>query len=103
MLKQAFGRGKELQEEIVPLSNIFSNRLNDFIDNSDDENVISCRQRRNATSLRLPATGRDKVIDHSRMEEGAAGRNKVASHSRMEPGMDGANGDLLNIRFSTEE
>ena len=103
MLKQAFGRGEELQEEVVPLSNIFSNRLDDLVDSSDDEDVISRRRRRNATSPRLPATGRNGVAGHSGMEEGAAGRNRVASHSGMEPGMEGANGDSSDVRFSIEE
>ena len=81
MLKQAFGRGEELQKEVVPLSNIFSDRLDDLIDSSDDEDVISRRQRRNATSLRLPAIRKNGVAGHSGMEEGAAERNRVASHS----------------------
>ena len=103
MLKQAFGRGEELQEEVVPFSNIFNNRLDGLINSSDDKDVISRRQKKNATSLRLPATGRNEVAGHSRMEEGAAGRNRVASHSGIEPGMEGANGDSSDVRFSIEE
>ncbi len=53
----------------MPLSNTFSNRLDDLVDSSDEEDVISRRQNRNATSLQLPATGRDRVAGHSEPEE----------------------------------
>ena len=62
MLKQAFGQSKELQEEVVPLSNIFSNRLDDLIDSSNDKNVISRRQKKNPTSSRLPLQGRMELL-----------------------------------------
>lgn len=103
MLKQAFWRGKELQKEVVPLYNIFSNRLDDFVDSSDDKDVINRRQRRNATSPRLPTTGRNGAADHFGMEEGAAGRNRIAGHSRIEPRIEGANGDSSDVSFSIEE
>lgn len=92
-----------MQKEVVPLSNIFSDRLDDLVNSSDDEDVISRHRKRNATSPRLPATGRNGVAGHSEMEEGAAGRNRVTSHSGMEPGMEGANGDSSDVRFSIEE
>ena len=41
MLKQAFGLDKELQEEIMILSNIFSNRLDDLVNSSDEEDIIN--------------------------------------------------------------
>ena len=50
VLKQAFEQGKELQEEVVPLSNIFSDRLDKFVDSSDNKDLISRWQRRNTTS-----------------------------------------------------
>ena len=103
MLKQAFGRGEELQEEVVPLSNIFSNRLDDLVDSSDDKDVISRRRRKNATSPRLPAIGRNGVAGHSGIEEGAVGKNRVASYSGIEPGIEGANGDSSDVRFSIKE
>ena len=83
MLKQAFGQGKELQEEVVLLSNAFSNRLDDFVDTSDKENVIGCRQTRNATSPQLPGTG----------------RNRVAGHSERGEGMEDVNGELSEVCF----
>ena len=51
VLKQAFWQGKDLQEEIVLLFNVFSNRFNDFVDTSNEENVISRYQTRNAMGL----------------------------------------------------
>ncbi len=72
-----------MQEEVVPLSNTFSNRLADLVDSSDEEDVISRRQNRNATSPQLPAIGRDRVARHSEPEE------------RME----GAKGDTSDVSF----
>ncbi len=83
MLKQAFERGEELQEEVVPLSNTFSNRLDDLIDSFDEEDIISRRQNRNATSPQLSATRRDRVAGHSKPEE------------RME----GAKGNTSDVNF----
>ncbi len=69
MLKQAFERVEELQEEVVPLSNTFSNRLDDLVDSFDKEDVISRRRNRNATRPQLPATRTDRVVGHSEPEE----------------------------------
>ena len=87
----------------MPLSNIFSNGLDDLVNSSDDKNVISRRQKKNATSPQLPAIGRNGVAGHSGIEKGAARRNRVAGHSGMEPEIDGANGDLSDVRFFIEE
>ena len=55
------------------LSNAFSDRLDDLVNISDKEDVISLRQTRNATSLQLPGTGRNRFAGHSetrdRMED----------------------------------
>ncbi len=53
----------------MSLSNMFSNRFDDLVNNSDKEDIISRCQNRNATSPQLPATGRDKVASHSETEE----------------------------------
>ncbi len=126
MLKQAFGRGGELKEKVMPLSNVFSNRLDDLVDSSDEENVIRCCRTRNATSLRLPGTGRKKIAEegasgrnrvaghsemeegtseknrvagHPEMEEGATGRNRVADHSEIEKEIEGADRDTSEVSF----
>ena len=115
VLKQAFGWGEDLQEEVVPLSNVFSNRLNDLVNTSDEEDVISRRQTGNATSPRLPGRGKNKVAGNSQMQKGASRRNRVAGHSEREEkatgrngvagrsdreeGMEGANGDMSEVSF----
>ncbi len=68
-----------MQEEVIPLSNTFSNRLDDLVDRSDKEDVISHRRNRNATSLQLPATGRDRVAGHSEPEERMEGAKRDIS------------------------
>ncbi len=65
------------------LSNIFSNRLNDLVDNSDKKDVINCCQNKNTTSPQLPATE----------------RNRVAGHSEPEERMEGAKRDMSDISF----
>ncbi len=63
----------------MPLSNIFSNRLDDLVDSSNEEDVISRRQNKNATSPQLPATGRDRVADHSEPEKRIEGAKEDIS------------------------
>lgn len=58
-----------MQKEIVPLSNIFSNRLDDFVDNSNKEDVISCCQNWDATSPWLLAIEKNKVVGHSEIKK----------------------------------
>ena len=103
MLKQAFGRGKELQEEVVPLSNILSSRLDDFFNSSDDKNIISHRQKRNTINSRLSATRINGIAGYSGTEEGAIGRNRVAGHSGIESEIESINADLSNVKFSVKE
>lgn len=81
------------------LSNVFSNRLNDLVDNSDKENIISCRQTRNKTSPQLSNTGRNRVIGHFEIEKGAIKRNKVVRYSKKGEEMEGVNADMSKIGF----
>ncbi len=67
----------------MPLSNTFSNRLDNLVDSSDKEDVISRRRNRNTTSPQLSATGRDRVAGHSEPEEQ----------------MEGAKGDMSDVSF----
>ena len=99
----------------MPLSNVFSNRLDDLVDTSDEEDIINRRRTRNAMSPRLPgrgknrvagnsqkqkgASGKNRVAGHFEREERATGRNGVAGHSDREEGMEGANGDMSEVSF----
>lgn len=87
----------------MPLSNIFSDKLDNLVNSSGDENIISRCRKKNATSPRLLVTGRNGVASYSEIEEGVAEKNRVASHSRIEQEIKGANDDLLDISFSIEE
>ena len=80
VLKQAFEQGKELQEEVVLLSNIFSNKLDNLVDSSDKEDIISRRQNKNVTSHQLPAIGKDRVAGDSESEERIEGTKKDMSN-----------------------
>ena len=84
MFKQAFGQGEDLQEEVMPLFNVFNNRLDDLVDTSDEEDVISRHQTGNATSLRLLEKRKNRVAGNFQIQEGALGRNKVAGYSERE-------------------
>ncbi len=53
----------------MPLSDIFSNRLDDLVNCSDKKDVISHHQNRNTISPQLSATGRDRVTGHFEPKE----------------------------------
>ncbi len=79
VLKHTFGQSKELQEKVVPLSNMISNKLDDLVDSSNGEDVISRRQNRNVTSSQRPAIRRDRVVGHSEPEEEMEGAKRDTS------------------------
>lgn len=66
------------------LSNLFSNKLDNLANNSDKADVISCCQTKNAISSWLPDIGRNKVANHSEIEEETLEKNSVAGHSKIE-------------------
>ena len=92
MLKQAFRQGEDLQEEVVPLSNIFSNRLDNLVNTFKEKDVISQLHIGNATSIWLPGTGRNKVASNSQIQEKVLGRNRVAGHFEREKKAERRNG-----------
>lgn len=94
------------------LSNIFSNRLNDLVNTSDEENVISRHQIKNVTSPRLPSTyvagnsqmqeralERNRVSGHSEREERAIGRIGVTGRSDSKERIEDTNGDMSEVSF----
>lgn len=62
------------------LSNILSNKLDDFVDNFDKEDVISCHQNRNAIIPQLPDTEMSRVAGYFGPEEGIKNTNRDMSH-----------------------
>ena len=66
------------------LSNVFSNRFDDFINTSNKKNVIKRCQTRNATSFWLLGIGKNRVASHFKIEKGALKKNGVAGHSKIE-------------------
>lgn len=71
---------QKVEKEVKPLSNIFHNRLDDLIDSSIKEDIISRHQNRNAISSWLLAIEKNKVTNHFQIEERVIERNKVANH-----------------------
>ena len=55
---------------------MFSNKFDDLIDSSNEENIISRCQNRNTTSLQLPATGKDRAASHFEPKERIEGIKK---------------------------
>lgn len=84
MLKQMFGQNKKLQKEVVSLSNAFSYRLDNIVDTSNKENIISHRQTKNAISLWLLNTEKNRVLGYLSVEKKTLEKNKVTSHSKIE-------------------
>lgn len=83
VLKLALRKGKKLQKEVVLLSNMYSNSLNDIVNSFKKENVISHCQNRNTISLQLPTIKRDRV----------------AGNFEPEKRIEGANGDMSDVSF----
>lgn len=75
-----------MQKEVVPLSNIFSNRLDNFVDNFNKEDVISHCQNWNATSPSLLAIEKNRVVSHSEIEKRVNKRNRFISYSKVKAG-----------------
>lgn len=50
VFKQAFEQSKKLQEEVILLFHIFSNRFENFVNSSNKEVVISYHQNKNTIS-----------------------------------------------------
>lgn len=76
-----FGRDKKLQKEVVQLSNIFSNKLNDLIDSFNSKNIINNCLRKNAISFQLLAIEKTQFASHFKIEKRLIGKSRVAGHS----------------------
>ena len=79
MSKQAFGQSEELQEEVMPLSNMYNNRLDNLVKSSNKEDVINYSLNKNTTSPQLLAIGKDKVAHHSELKERIKGAKRDTS------------------------
>lgn len=51
------------------LSNLFSNRLDDHVDSSVKEGIISYYPSRNAISLSLPATWENRIVGNFKLDK----------------------------------
>ncbi len=58
---------------------MFSNRLDDLVNSSDKEDIISCHQNRNAISFQLLVIEKNRVVGHSELEERIEGVKKDMS------------------------
>lgn len=84
MLKPVFEQSKKLQKKVMLLSNLFRNRLDDFVNSSDKEDVIYHCQTKNARSPWLLSTKKNRVTGHFAIKEGVLWRNRNIGHSTME-------------------
>lgn len=83
----------------MQLSIIFCNKLNDLVNSSDKEDIISCCQNRNTLHLQLPVIKRNNIAGLTKIEERASRRNRIADHSEIEERIKGANRDIFDISF----
>lgn len=58
------------KKEIISLLNIFSNKPNNLINNSDEKDIIGHRVKKNIISFQLLAIGRNRIACHFEIEEG---------------------------------
>lgn len=66
MSKHVFGRGKELQTEVMQLFNLYSNKLDDLVDSLDKEDVIQQLVRNTIAQFAEPEIG---VANNFELEE----------------------------------
>lgn len=71
-----------MQKEVKLLSNVFSNKLNNFINNSSNKNIIS-HYKKNTTSFWLPTTKKNRVADHFKIKEIAGKKNRVTNYFKI--------------------
>lgn len=84
LLKQAFQQDIALQEKIMLISNIFSNRLNNFSNSFKKKYVIRPYPNRTAINLWLLAIRRIRVIGYSNIEEEDIKWNRISSFSEIQ-------------------
>lgn len=94
-----FEQGEKLQKKIVSLFTIFSNKLDDLVNSSNEEYVISCSQNRNITSLWLPTIGGNRVASSFKVEKRIIKKNRVASCFQMKKEIEDANKDMFEVSF----
>lgn len=70
-------------KELLQLSNIFSNKLDNLGNSSDMKDVISHCYSKNVTSIWLPARRKNRVANHSKIDLGAVKRHRVVRHSEI--------------------
>lgn len=78
---------------------MYSNKIDELVDSSNEEAVISRRQSRIATSPQLSSTGRNKVAGHSELEEGATRRNEVSKYFEKREEIEGVNKNMSEVSF----
>lgn len=76
--KNRFRQSKELGKKIVSLSNVFSNKFDNFVNSFDKKNVIYCCQTKNTTSW-LSNIGKNIVADYSKIKKKIESANKNIS------------------------
>lgn len=104
-----------MQEKIVAFINMFSNKLNNLVDSSNEEDIISYSQNRDLTNFELLIIKRNCLICHIEMnknalerniiagyddiDDGILGKNRYASQSEIEEEMNNANGVTYDTSF----
>lgn len=108
-----------MQEKIMLLSYIFGNRLVDFINISNKENIINRYQIRSVISFKVLSTRKNSVIsnsqlqkkvweknrfaNHFKVEEKATKRKWVTSYSKIKKEIEDINSDMSEVRFFNQE
>lgn len=104
-----------MQKEIILLSNLFSNRLDNFVNSFDKENIICYCQTKKVTSswlldikknrvvnyfkIKKKALEKNRIIGYSKIEEKAIDKNKITSQFKIEEKIKSANEDISKISF----
>lgn len=88
-----------MQKKVISLFNIFSNKLNNLVDSSNKENIISYCQIRNAMSLQLLIIRRNSGVGLIEINKCTSRKNENTRQFKIKEVIRGANMVISDISF----
>lgn len=72
-----------MEEQVIPISNLFNNRFDDFVNSFDEEDIIIRHQNRDIISLGLLVIRRNSITSYTQIEKSTLRRNRDTGHTKM--------------------
>lgn len=88
-----------MQKKVIPLFNIFSNRLYNFDNSFKKDNIISHCQNRNVMSFELLAIKKNSIINLIKINENTLKRNRDVGHFEIKKKIKSINKVTFDVSF----